>query len=412
VTVVFRSPFADWPSLFDDLLPAHVAQRVGWNHGFDAFDPSALVSGGPWTVASWIPGREMVLGKNPRWWGTPTHLDRIVLHLASSAAAVGTDLTGGSSQVASPAGYDGGFLATVSSSPTLSSQSALGTTILQLEFNVTRPPFTSAAVRQGIGLSIDRRGIVTSVAQPLNPMVGPDNDHLFANVQSGYANDATGYSSVDPDAAKASFVQGGLVADPHGTWTHLGAKVLLHLTWAADDAWSSAVGPVIAAELVSAGFDVAAEPVPGAELFGTVLPTGAFDLALAPVPAGAYPSAMARSFSTTDGPARAGASSDWSGFDDPKVDTLFSEAAQNLAGQAAQALYRQIDQALWTELPTMPLFAEPVVLVSAVDLLGLQPDPGGSGVLWDADQWFYLVPAPPRGIPARAIGVRIASATR
>src|SRR4029077_1392289 len=30
VTVVFRTPFADWPSLFDDLLPAHIADQVGW----------------------------------------------------------------------------------------------------------------------------------------------------------------------------------------------------------------------------------------------------------------------------------------------------------------------------------------------------------------------------------------------
>ena len=71
VTVVFRTPFADWASLFDDLLPAHIATVVGWNHGFDHFDPAVLVSGGPWEVVSWQPGSEIVLGRNPRWWGSP-----------------------------------------------------------------------------------------------------------------------------------------------------------------------------------------------------------------------------------------------------------------------------------------------------------------------------------------------------
>ncbi|HYA69277.1 MAG TPA: ABC transporter family substrate-binding protein [Acidimicrobiales bacterium] len=408
VTVVFRTSFADWPSLFNNLVPAHIAESVGWNHGFDRFDPSVVVSGGPWEVASWIPGTEMELVKNPHWWGRPAHLDKIVLHVAAQVDSSAADLTGGEAQVAAPAGYDPTFLATVSSSPTLTSQSSLGTVMLQLEFNVTRSPFSSTDVRLGIAQSIDRLGIVTSVAQPLDPMVGPDDNHLFANVQGAYADDATGDGSIDVEAARSLFAQAGLVADQRGTWTRQGSPVMVHLAWASDDPLSAAVGPIIAAELVSAGFDVATQPVSSTQLVSTVLPTGAFDLALAPVPAGAYPTAMARYFSTMDGPVRTGASFDWSGFDDPKVDALFAQAAQDLAGQSAQSLYQQIDQELWLELPTLPLFAEPMIVTSAVDLLGPQPDPGGSGVLWNADQWFDLVPAS----PARALGARITSSTR
>ena len=263
-------------------------------------------------------------------------------------------------------------------------------------------PLTAAAVRQGIGRSIDRPGIVSTVAQPLDPNVGIDNNHLYANLQSGYGDNAAGFHTLDAATATQLFDQGGLSADPHGTWTLRGLPVTLHLTWATDDPWSAAVGPVIAAELVSAGFDVASSPVPSDVLMGTVLPSGSFDLALAPVEAGAYPTAMAAAFSTLEGPAGSVTSQDWSGFDDPKVDALFTAAARELAGQSAQALYQQIDQVLWQELPTLPLFAEPAVLVSSLSMLGAQPNPGGAGVLWDADQWFYLVPAPPKGTPARA----------
>ena len=70
VTVTFRTPYADWESLFDDLLPAHIAEQVGWNHGFDHFDPHVLVSAGPWVIKKWIPGQEVVLERNPHWWGT------------------------------------------------------------------------------------------------------------------------------------------------------------------------------------------------------------------------------------------------------------------------------------------------------------------------------------------------------
>jgi len=410
VTVVFARPFADWPSLFSDLLPAHVAQRVGWNHGFDRFDPTVFVSGGPWMLSSWQPGVGMVLVKNPHWWGAGTHVDRVVVQPEPVAAAQAADLDAGRVQLAAPSSYGAGFLGAVSSSPKLSSQASLGTTILQLEFNVRRSPLSDAAVRQGIGRSIDRQGIVETVAQPVDPMVGVDNDHLFANVQPGYSDNAAGFHTVDPGTAVQLFDQGGLVADAHGTWTVKGAPVTLQLVWASDDPWSAATGPILAAELVAAGFDVTSTPVPAEQLLGSVLPDGDFDLALAPVASGAYPTAMAASFSTLEAQLGAAGSQDWSGFDDPKLDALFTEAARELAGQSAAALYQQIDQALWQELPTLPLFAEPTVLVSDVTMLGPQPNPGGSGLLWDASNWFYLVPAPAKGAPTHALGGRKPSA--
>ena len=38
VTVVFDENFADWPSLFTNLLPAHYVDRQpgGWNRGLQA----------------------------------------------------------------------------------------------------------------------------------------------------------------------------------------------------------------------------------------------------------------------------------------------------------------------------------------------------------------------------------------
>src|SRR5664280_930961 len=40
VTVVFSTPFTDWRVMFDHMVPAHIAMRVGWNSGFDLFDPA------------------------------------------------------------------------------------------------------------------------------------------------------------------------------------------------------------------------------------------------------------------------------------------------------------------------------------------------------------------------------------
>ena len=47
VTVVFSTPFTDWRVMFNHMVPAHIASRVGWNHGFDTFDPVRRPLGGP-----------------------------------------------------------------------------------------------------------------------------------------------------------------------------------------------------------------------------------------------------------------------------------------------------------------------------------------------------------------------------
>ena len=40
VIVTFTTPFTDWRALFDHLLPAHIAEVVGWNNGFQSFNPA------------------------------------------------------------------------------------------------------------------------------------------------------------------------------------------------------------------------------------------------------------------------------------------------------------------------------------------------------------------------------------
>ena len=70
VTVTFSTPFTDWRVLFDHMVPAHIAREVGWNHGFDTFNPAVDLSGGPADGAVGV-RFPAVLVRNPQWWGTP-----------------------------------------------------------------------------------------------------------------------------------------------------------------------------------------------------------------------------------------------------------------------------------------------------------------------------------------------------
>jgi peptide/nickel transport system substrate-binding protein len=392
VTVVFQNPYSDWPSLFDDLLPAHIADKVGWNHGFDRFDPATMVSAGPWMVSSWTPGRRMVLVRNPHWWGTPPRLDQLVLEADPEAGAVAAALGAGQVQVAAPSSFGPAFEASISSSPRVESIVQLGTTMLTLDFNVRAAPLDDQSVRQGIAHLIDRASLVTTLVQPTEPLAWEDNDHLFANSEPWYSDDAAGYEQPDPQTAAQDLTQAGLVADAQGTWTWHGAPLPLELVWASDDPWSAAAGPAIAAQLLARGFDVTADPTTMANLEGSVLPSGAFDLALVPLGTTPYPTQLAPAFGVSPG-ASNGAVQDWTGFDDPRIDGLFTQASQQLGAAQDRQLYQQIDAALWTAMPSLPLFAEPAVTAWSAKIFGVRADPGGLGPLWSVSKWAYLVPA-------------------
>lgn len=390
VTVVFRTPYADWADLFDSLLPPAATAKAGWSLGFDRLDQATEVSGGPWVVASWQPGRRLVLVHNPLWWGPKPKLRRLVLQATPSTTTMVGNLDTGAAQLAAPGGYGLGTLTAVSSSPTLRSASSLGTTMLQLDYNTTQAPLQSTAVRQALSHLIDRTKLVTQLVQPLEPLAWVDDNFLFPNSQSGYRDDGQDYLGTDPSEAAQLLAGAGIVPDSQGVEELAGAPVTLTLVWAAGDPWSAMVGPVIAADLQAAGFDVASDPVAGSSVTAAVAPGGAWDLAVVPVPGQAYTSLLAPAYSTTFGTYGADGVQDLSGFDSAAVDAEFHRALSQLFAVTAASDYHQIDTELWTAMPALPLFAEPTLAAWSASIAGAEGDDGGAGLLWNAEHLAFV----------------------
>jgi peptide/nickel transport system substrate-binding protein len=396
VRVVFAHPYADWDDLFDDLIPAHVATALGWDYGFSRPGKAVYVSGGPYEVDSWVPGSRIVLKRNPKWWGTPARVATIVMETGTTSADAGDLIAANSAQVVYNTTFDSSVLQDVSSSPGLDTQEELGTTMLQLLFDVRKPEDQSAAMRQGIALELDRRGIVRDLVDPLDPSVQVDDDFLAADSQRSYTRDGLRFDLPDSAAAATLLGSAGMSRDSNGSWTSGGTPVVLDLRWASGDPWSDLVAPAIAAELVQAGFEVRANPIHGSQLDAAELDDTGWDVAIVPVVASAYPSEMARVYSTTAAVAGEGVSFDVSGFDAPQVDAFFEQASTNLDPGRAATLYQDADRLLWQAMPAIPLFAEPTLLVSSAYVTGVQTDAGGVGPMWGAAGWTRLVPAPRR----------------
>ena len=97
VTIIFSKPYADWRGLFgadDPLVPAHIAQQVGYNDGFT--DPvKDVVSGGPFMVQSYNKGTSITLVRNPKYWGPAANLAQVNFRFLTDSTQVVPGLQNG-----------------------------------------------------------------------------------------------------------------------------------------------------------------------------------------------------------------------------------------------------------------------------------------------------------------------------
>ena len=438
VTVVFKSPFADWESLFSSLLPAHIAAGVGWNHAFTSGSAEPVVSAGPFQVTSWDPGKKLVLTRNPLWWGPPPILRKIVILREATPDAMAAALRSRVVQVAYTRAFDASLLASATGVPWLQSRVSRGTAIVQLAFNLQDPKLSSVYIRSGIAHYVRRSALVSTVVDPLAPSVVEDGNHLFANVQAGYADNASGYGHADPSRAQRDLLRGGLIMSPGGLWTSAGAPFVVGMTWAADDPWTSSVARFLIGQLSAMGITVEPAPVANRRTLGTVMAQGNYELAIVATPSTTYPTQMeniytplgggtgtgagtgrgtgtgtgagtgagtSRGTGTSTSPSSsAGVISDLGGFDDPSVNALFAQASRELSPVRSGPVYQEIDQILWKNMVSLPLFAEPTLTVTENTVQGPSADTGAPGLMWNAESWQVLVPEIAHGGSVHAIG--------
>ena len=57
-------------------------------------------------------------------------------------------------------------------------------------------------------------------------------------------------------------------------------------------------------------------------------------------------------------------------------------------------LLSKLDGVLAEDLPTLPLFQEPVSLVQRSDIVNVSESPGPAGPLWNAEDWVVEMTSP------------------
>jgi peptide/nickel transport system substrate-binding protein len=391
--VVFKTPYGDWESLFNNLIPAHVARTVGWNTGFDAFGP-AIISGGPYLAQSDTPGQQIVLARNPRYWGPPAHLDTIVLRSVSDQAQDAAALQSGAVNLVYPETPQIGMVQQVKQIGTVASSTGVGFSFERLDFNQRNAMLRLLPVRQAIAKAIDRPQLIAAGPAQINRATKTDNDHLYVNGQQGYSDNGAGYEQGDTAGARRLLTGAGFTQGADGYFQLAGAPLELRLSTTSDDPARVAAEGLIADQLKRAGIKVDLANAPTATLLDQVLPSGNFDLALYSSVSSAFPSDNAAPYVT---PESGGGAGNFDAYSNPKVDTLFAQANGELNAGRAGAIYNEIDQQLWADMVSLPLYPDPTFLAHLRGYVNITDNPSASGPFWNAEQWGLVPPAAQAG---------------
>ncbi|MGH9078437.1 MAG: ABC transporter substrate-binding protein, partial [Acidimicrobiales bacterium] len=215
-TVTFSTPFPDWQTLFSDMVPAHIATKVGFDGGFT--DPvDDVVSAGPFLVASYTPGQSLTLVRNARWWGPPASLSSVTFDFVSQPSVAGTALAVGQvGAIAVPPAAT--LLTTVEASGAVRVDVGPSPAWEELAFNAAGPSgppgggpwLADANLRQALMFAIDRSQMIASTVGAYSPATTPLGNRYLVPQQPGYADNSAGrFAHANLPAARALLAQAG-----------------------------------------------------------------------------------------------------------------------------------------------------------------------------------------------------------
>ncbi len=364
------------------LLPAHIERAIFEGNPREyrnrtAYDTNPTDPGlwyGPYRVASVTAGAEIVLERNPNWWGAAPAFDRIRLVAIENTAALEANLLSGSIQMI--AGELG-----LSLDQALAFEQRNGDDYKviyksalfyeHLEPNLDGPIVGDLRVRQALLHAIDRDAI---------------NRQLFAGKQTialtnvnpldwMYTADVVRYP-YDPARAAALLDEAGWREGPDG-WraNDAGERLAFTLMSTAGDRSRELVEQVLQNQWREVGIDVSIRNQPARVLFGETIPQRKFDglalFAWLSAPESVPRTTMHSTMIPTEANNWQGQNS--AGYSSERVDALIDAMEIELDREKRGEMWRELQRLYAEELPAIPLWFRSQAFIMPTWLGGLEP---------------------------------------
>jgi peptide/nickel transport system substrate-binding protein len=381
--VVLRPRSASWPDFFGNILPAHALRGSDltqvWRDRIDDPRTGRPIGSGPFLVERLERGRQLVLRRNPRYWGShPAYVDRLVLKFVEQLATDPTDeLQSGELDVAF--GVPLSVVADVRRQPGMRLVAAANPVFEQLAVQLgpsAHPALRNKLVRRALAYGIDRTALAREIWGELDPSHRA-LDSAVHLAQSRYYEPNWGAYRYRPAESRRLLGQAGCRRGADGVFSCAGERLSLRFVTSAFPSRVLAL-TLIQTQLRAAGVEVVPVFAPPPAFITQILPQGDFDVALF-----SWANSPAASWADVYG---CGGADNYTGYCQRLVTAHLNQADKLLDDRRRAHVLNRADRGLASDVPTIPLyqFIATVAYDTSVRNFAFVP----WNPLWNAENWW------------------------
>lgn len=393
VTFRWRKPYADYRDLFGVVYPSAALAGTSFDEAWTSCvcgSDGKPVSDGPFYMSSYTKGEGLTLKANPYWYGPGPGLREVDFKLVTDTNAEIDALRSGEVDAIAPSPD-----AALSS---LEHQAGIAysavPSLYQEHVDIQLGPTAGNALlrapwmRQALMLGMDRGAVVKALFGDVAPGLRPLDSLLYYQADRADYRPDFGRWSYDPARAlallKAHCSGGPSTPTPGNTkiWACSGLPARFRWTISGDRRRETSF-TMLRSQLASIGIELDGAPMPSDVAFGpTVLQAGNYDLfefawVTSPDPGAFVPIWSCRG------------ASNYLGYCDRKVTSLLLASNGELNAAQRAADLRRADALLAADVPSIPLYATPSILVHAAAVAGMTNNPSAAGPAWDIENWRW-----------------------
>ncbi len=347
------------------VMPARLLSRP--DHGRDELSRRP-VGAGPFRLARWESGLELVFEPNPFYWGKRPACDRLVWRIVPDSSLRALALKNGEIDVAQCEAGDWSCFLGKHAGQKLTLARFPGARTIFVGFNLKMPLFKNVALRQAVEMAMDRKGMI---------------DHLFAGCASPATSDFASHGwaynrravlwPYSPAAARGKLAQAGFKSC--GSWWLTGAGQPLGFSILTVHEYE-AMAETVASCLRRIGIRTEVQLVEFSTLRQRYLKSGQFQAVVWSRSVGPDPECLISWHSK--GPLN------WCGYANPRLDEVLERGRRAMDRPTRIALYAQAQDILSRDLPWAYLVQPDLLIAHSRSIINVQePGQERTGLPWD-----------------------------
>jgi len=394
VTVVYKTTFPDWKSLFGPLYPAHIAKQHGNNEAsfawFGANPPT--VSGGPFVLTSVSSDKtSVILDRNAKYYGAPAHVDQVVFRAITDSTQEPTALQNHEVDGIYPQPQVDLVTQVRNMGNTVTYHINSGLSFEHIDFNLKNPAIGNktwgTTLRTAMFTATNRNDMIAKTIKQFQSSATALNSRVLVANQKGYQDNVTQFGlgtgnlsqaqKMLTDAGFKNATSGGHLTAPDGT-----PIPAFQMKYTVGNTIRQNECDLFAADMAKLGITVNVSPTDN--LGATLSQSGnnyTYDIIVFAWVATPFPASANQPLYTTGG------GSNYGGYSNAQVDQWLNTAASTTDTSAQISNLNKADQQISKDAYTLPLYQKPTFIAFYPKLGNVRDNTTQIGPTYNIGQW-------------------------